>query len=98
MPVLIAIDHLHRVVNVRRHALDERNLVLNGHRVSGREGRRVVCACPNAVDGSAAGLDPNEVVAEIVELLLDPDLPGLADGDDADDRGNPDRYTQDREN
>lgn len=48
----------------------------------------------DAVDGAPAGLDPHEVVAQVVELLLDLDRPGLADGDNADHRPDADGNAQ----
>jgi hypothetical protein len=51
----------------------------------------------NAVDRAAASFDPDEIIAQIVELLLDLPLAGLPDGDNADHRRNPDSDTQDRQ-
>lgn len=55
-------------------------------------------ASTDAVDGAAASFDPNEIVAEIVELLLDTSLASFADGDNTDDCGDADGDPQDREN
>ena len=37
----------------------------------------------NPVDGASARFDPDEVVAEVVQMLFDAGLPSLADGNDA---------------
>src|ERR1700730_9184638 len=54
-------------------------------------------ACSDAIDGSTPGLDPHEIVAEVIQLLFDSGLPGLTDRDDANDGGDPDRYSEDRQ-
>jgi hypothetical protein len=51
----------------------------------------------HAIHRATSGLDPHKIVPEIVQLLLDSGLSGFADGDDTDDRRNPDRYSQDRQ-
>jgi hypothetical protein len=49
----------------------------------------------DAVHRSASGFNPDEVVSEVVEVLLDSGLPGIADGHYTDDSGNPNGYAQD---
>jgi len=95
VPVLVAVDHLHGRVDVGRDALDERNLVLDRHRIGERQRLRPAHARSNPVHRPAPGLDPDEVVPEIVHLLLDLGLAGLADGDHADHRGDSDRDAED---
>jgi len=56
-----------------------------------------VWASAHAIHRATSGLDPHKIVPEIVQLLLDSGLSGFADGDDTDDRRNPDRYSQDRQ-
>jgi hypothetical protein len=51
----------------------------------------------HAIHRATSGFDPHKIVPEIVQLLLDSGLAGFADGDDTDDRRNPDGYSQDRQ-
>ncbi len=48
----------------------------------------------HAVDGAAAGLNPHEIVAQIIKLLFDARLSRLADGHHADYGGNSDGDAQ----
>jgi hypothetical protein len=48
------------------------------------------------IHGTPSGLDPNEVVPQIVQLLLDAGLPSLADSHNTDDRCDPYGYPQNR--
>jgi hypothetical protein len=57
-----------------------------------------VCACHHAIDRTTARLNPNKVIAQVVQLLLDPSLSGFTDGNNADYGRNPDTDPQDREN
>ena len=41
---------------------------------------RIVCACHQAIDRTTARLNPNKVIAQVVQLLLDPSLSGFTDG------------------
>src|SRR5258708_36636 len=96
-PVLIAVDDLRRSVDVRRHALDQRNLILDGGHIGKRQRRRRMRPSANSVDGAAAFLDPDEIVAEVVQLLFDARLAGIADGDHADDGRDADRDAEHRQ-
>src|SRR5262249_23875378 len=98
MPVLISIDDLNGIVHVRGDTLDERDLILDRHRVGDRQRRRVSRARAHAADRPAARLNPDEVVAEIVELLLHACLSGLTDRDDANHGGDADRASEYRPN
>src|SRR6266849_1834159 len=98
VPILIAVNHLNRIVHVRRNALDERNLILDGNCIAHDQRFRIVRARAHAVDRTASGFNPDEIIPEIVELLLYTRLPRFADCDDADHRGNPDGDPQDRQN
>ncbi len=98
MPVLVPIDDLHWIIHVGRNTLDERYLILDGHRISYHQRLGVMRPRPHAIHGPTSGLNPHKIVAQVVQLLLDAGLPGLSDGDHADDRRDPDRYTQDRQN
>ena len=51
----------------------------------------------DAVDRAPARFDPDEVVTEIVELLLDAGLSRFANGYDANHRGDPDGDAEDGE-
>jgi hypothetical protein len=51
----------------------------------------------DAVYRSASSFNPDEVVPQVVELLLDPGLSGVADGHNTDDSGNPNGDAQDRQ-
>ncbi len=51
----------------------------------------------HAIHRTPSGLNPHKIVPEIVQLLLDSGLSGLADRDDTDDRCDPNRYSQDRQ-
>src|SRR6516225_9889879 len=90
VPVLIGIDDLDGIVDVRRYALDEGDLVLNGDSICLDERLGIVRSRAHAVDGAAARFDPDEVVSQVVEVLFDAGLPGFANGDNANDGGNPD--------
>jgi hypothetical protein len=49
----------------------------------------------HAIHGPPAFLDPHEVVAKVVELLLDARLAGFTYSDNADDGSDPDRDAED---
>jgi hypothetical protein len=51
----------------------------------------------HAVDRAATSLNPDEVVAKIIQLLLDSRLSRFANGHDADHCRNPDGYPQNRQ-
>src|ERR1700682_4261382 len=50
VPILIAIDDLHGIIYIRRNALDERDLVLDGHGISHHQRLRIVSAGAEAID------------------------------------------------
>jgi hypothetical protein len=54
-------------------------------------------ACADAVDGPATSFNPDEVVSQVVELLLNSRLTSLADSYDTDDSRNPDGDPQNRQ-
>ena len=54
-------------------------------------------ACANPVDRPAAGLNPNEVVTEIVQVLLDSRLSRFTDGHNTDHSRNPDGDPENRQ-
>src|SRR5437763_13978812 len=97
IPVLVSIDDLDRAVDVRRDALNQRHLILNSHGIAHHQRFRTVCTSASAIDGAPARLDPHEILAEAVELLLDARLAGFSNRNDANHGGDPDRDTQDRE-
>ena len=72
-------------------------MILDGHGVGEHQRFRAVRARANAVDGATSRFNPYKIVAEIIKLMLDPRLTGLADGHHANHRGDPDGDTQDRE-
>jgi hypothetical protein len=71
-------------------------LVLDGHGISHHQCLRIVSAGADAVYRSASSFNPDEVVPQVVELLLDSGLSGVADGHNTDDSGNPNGDAQDR--
>jgi hypothetical protein len=85
MPVLIAVHDLYRIVHVRRNALDERDLVLDGEGVRHHQRLRVVRARADPVYGAASCFNPDKIIPEIVQLLLDTGLSRFADGHNAND-------------
>jgi hypothetical protein len=91
VPILVAIDDLNRIVYLRRDALNQRNLVLDSNRIAHDQRLRIVRARAYSVDRAATGFNPDEVVSEIVELLLDAGLPRFADRHYTDYRRDPDR-------
>ena len=97
VPILIAIDDLYWIVHIRRNALDERNLVLDGYGVGHNQRLRIMRARAHAVDRAPASLNPDEVVPQIIQLLLDSRLSRFANGHDADHGGNPDGDPQNRQ-
>jgi hypothetical protein len=74
-------DDLRRAVAHLRTRLDQRNLIHDRDHV-GETRRCRVSTSPYAVDGAAARFDPHEVVAEVVELLLDSCLSCVPDRND----------------
>src|SRR5258708_4442066 len=97
MPVLVSIDDLLWITHMARNTLDEEYLILDGHRTRSHHRLVVVRPRSDSVNCPPSRLNPHKIVAQIIELLLDPRLPGFSDGDHADDRRDPDRYTQDRQ-
>ncbi len=95
MPVLVPVHDLHRIVYVRRNALDERDLVLDGNGIRHHQCFCIVRARAHAVHGTASCFNPDKIIPEIVQLLLDAGLSRLADGHDANDGRNPYRDSQD---
>src|SRR5665213_255769 len=89
-PVLVAVYDLDSSVHVGGDQLDERDLVPDGNCIGHRKAARTVRSGSHSVHSSPALLDPNKVVAEVVHLLLDLRLAGLADRHDADHRADPD--------
>jgi len=97
VPILIAIDDLDWIIHIRRNALNERNLILDGYGIGHYQRLRVMRARAHAVDRAAASLNPDEVVSKIIQLLLDSRLSGFANGHDTDYCCNPDGYPQNRQ-
>ncbi len=97
MPILVAIDDLHRIIYVGRNALDERNLILNSHGVSHHQRLGVMCPSSDAIHRSSSRLNPHKVVAQIVQLLLDARLSCFSDRNNTNDRGDPDGNSQYRQ-
>jgi hypothetical protein len=56
-----------------------------------------VSAGADAIDRAASGFNPDEVVSQVVEVLLDSGLPGITDGHNTDDGGNSNSDTQNRQ-
>jgi hypothetical protein len=73
-------------IDIGCHAFQKRYLVPDRCGIAHCERRVVLCPGTHAVDGSPAPFDPYEIVAEIVELLLDLLLAGLSDGHHANHR------------
>src|ERR1019366_8173073 len=71
MPILISVDDLNWIIDIRRNALDERNLVLDRDGVGHDQCLRVMRARADSIDRTAASLNPDEVVSKVVQLLLD---------------------------
>src|ERR1700739_4512572 len=97
VPILVGVDDLNVAIDVGRYAFNQRNLILDGDGVGVYQGFGSMRAGAHAVDGAAAGLNPHEIVAEIVELLLDAGLPCFADGHDANHRGDADGDAEHRQ-
>jgi hypothetical protein len=93
VPILISIDDLDRIIDIGRHTLDQRNLLLNRECICPCQRCGIVRSSLDAVDGTPTGFDPDEVVSKIVKLLLDSSLSGVADGHDTDDCRDADRYS-----
>ena len=62
---------------IRRNALDERDLVLDGHGISHHQRLPIVSAGADAIDRAASRFNPDEVVPQVVELLLTRAFPAL---------------------
>src|SRR5262249_10798533 len=90
IPVLIPVNDLDRSIHVGGHALDEGNLILDRDGIGEHQALRPTGSGADPVHGAAPSLDPDEVVPEVPELLLDTRLAGLADRHNADDRGDAD--------
>src|ERR1700680_3436734 len=97
VPILIPIDDLDGVIHIRRNTLDKGNLALDGHSISHHQCLGIVSAGTHAIHRTASGLNPDKVVPEIVELSLNSGLPGIADGHNANNRGDPNGDTQYRQ-
>ena len=97
MPILIAVDHLHWIVHIRRNTLDQRNLVLDRNGIGHHQRARIMRARAHSVDRPAPSFDPDEVVSEVVQLLLDSRLSRVPDCHDTDDRRNSDGNSQNRQ-
>jgi hypothetical protein len=80
VPILIAVDYLNWIIHIRRNAFDQRNLIFDRDGIGHDQRLRVMRACADAVDRPTARFNPDEVVAKIVQLLLDSRLSGFADG------------------
>src|SRR6266481_939102 len=98
MPILIAIHHLDGIIHIRRNAFDERDLVLNGDSIRHHQSLRIVRAGADAVYRAASCLNPDKIIPEIVQLLLDAGLPRFPDSNDAYDCHNTYRDSQDSQN
>jgi len=94
VPILIAVDYLNWIIHIRRNAFDQRNLIFDRDGIGHDQRLRVMRACADAVDRPTARFNPDEVVAKIVQLLLDSRLSGFADGHDTNDGRNPDSDPQ----
>src|SRR5262249_48203806 len=96
MPVLVAVDDLHWVVYVWLNAFDQRNLILDGGCVGHDQSFRIVSARTHAVYRTATCFDPDKIVTQVVQLLLDARLACFSDCDDTNHRGDPNRDAEDR--
>jgi hypothetical protein len=96
MPVLVAIDDLHRIVYIGRNAFDQRNLILDGHCISDYQRLSIMGPRAHTVHRTPSGFNPDKIVSKI-SVAARLGLSGFADGDDTDNRRNPDRYSQDRQ-
>src|SRR6267378_2101145 len=67
VPILIAIDDLYWIIHIRRNALDERNLVLDGYSIGHDQRLRVMRTRAHTVDRAAASLNPDKVVSKIIQ-------------------------------
>src|ERR1700746_1622106 len=70
-PVLIPVNDLHRSIHMAGAVIDERNLRLRAVPAAHNQGVGSSGAGADSIDGAAPGLDPDHVVSEITDLLLD---------------------------
>ena len=70
VPVLRAVDHLHPAVNIGAHALQAGNFCKNRGRVVDLQAVGLARAETHSVGRAASCLNPDHVVAELLELLL----------------------------
>jgi len=89
---------LDRIIHVRRNALDERDLILDGNRIRHNQCFGVMRPRAHAVHRAPPCLNPYKIIPKIIQLLLDASLPRLADSHNANDRCDPDGDAQDRQN
>src|SRR5262249_49474241 len=98
VPVLSSVDHLHSSIDIRTHAFETGNFCEDDPRVFARQTLCLSCPIPHAIRRTAAGLDPNHVVSELLELAFHLCRSSLAHSNDADKRSNSDDQTEDGEN
>ncbi len=91
---MIAVDDLNGIIHVRRNGFDKRNLILDRDGVGHDQRLRVMGARADAVDCPATRLNPDKVLAEVVQVLLNSCLSRFADGHDTDHSGNPDHDSE----
>src|SRR5207249_1327287 len=83
--------------HVRRHVLYEGDLLLNRFGVAEQEALGAVGAGPDAIHVPVPGFDPDQVVAQAVNLLVDLTRGLLFDGDATDERFYSDTDVEHRE-
>src|SRR5215469_5052435 len=94
IPVLSSIDDLDPSVDIGTHAFEARNLCEDGPSVFDCQTLCLPCSKPDAVGRTAAGLNPDHVVSELLEFLFHLCRSRLAYSYHADKGGNAHNQTQ----
>ncbi len=84
-------------IHVGRHTFDQWHLLGDGMGVVEHQRPSAARSRPHAVPGPAAGLDPDKVVAQTLQLVFYLAAAGIADGNHADKRSHADGDAQNGE-
>ncbi len=96
-PVLVAVDHLHVTVGLRRAGFDHGHLRHDGVQIVHDQRLGLAGAGAHAGDVASAGFHPHQVVAEQAELLLDAIRSGRSQRHYADHRADADHHAEHRQ-
>jgi len=70
-PILVTEDDLDAHIHVRGDLRQERDLRLDRDQVPQRQALGAMRPCPHPIHSAVAGFDPNEVLPQAADVLLD---------------------------